>query len=305
MKYWQHILFLCFFLGGGLPLTLVAQELNLQVIINSERARTQEKEVFEDMKVTFEQFLNNRNWTNEDFLPHERIKGNVLITINDMPQVGFYNATVQIQAVRPVHGTNYESMYLNFIDRNWSFEYLQNQPLEFNRFSFLNNISSLLSYYAYIILGLDADTFALRGGDPYFEIANNIVNNAQQSNRAGWGASGSDRRNRYWLTNDIYISSVYGPIREALYLYHRRGMDLLGTRQEEAFINMLEAIKKVADANDAQPNSIFTIAFMDAKGEEIAKIFRLASPEIRAEAVKALLRVDPNNAKRYNELLKG
>ncbi|MCH7412847.1 DUF4835 family protein [Belliella sp. R4-6] len=288
-----------------LPFFGISQELNFQVIINSDRARTQEKDVFEDMKSTFEQFLNSRNWTNDEFRPLERIKGSMLITINDMPQVGFYNATVQVQVVRPIYGTNYESMIFNFIDRNWTFEFLQNQPLEFNRFSYLNNISSLLAYYAYMALGTDYDSFTLRGGDPYFEIANAIVNNAQQSNRPGWNQSTNERRNRYWLINDIYTSSVFAQIREANYLYHRKGMDLLNKDPEEAFKNMLEAIKKLEEANTAQPNSIFTISFIDAKGDEISKIFKKAPLEIRTEAVELLLKVDPTNSRKYNDLLRG
>ncbi len=294
-----------FFLLILTSLPAISQELNFQVIINSDRARTQETRVFEDMKVNFEQFINGRTWTGDQFQPTERIKGNILITISDMPQVGFYNATVQIQSVRPVYGTSYESMVLNFIDRNWSFEFLQNQPLEFNRFSFLNNISSLLAYYAYVIIGFDYDSFALRGGDPYFEIANNIVNNAQQSPRPGWQANPNERRNRYWLINDIYTSSVFAPIREAMYLYHRRGLDLLTSKPEEGYKNMVKAIQLVAEANQQQPNGIFTIAFIDAKGEEISKILKNASMEIRTEAVEALLKIDPSNARRYNDLLKG
>lgn len=285
--------------------TSSAQELNFTVIINSDRARTQEKDVFEDMKVSFEQFLNGRNWTGDDFQSLERIKGNMLITINDMPQVGVYNATVQVQTVRPIFGSNYESMIFNFIDRNWSFEFLQSQPLEFNRFSFLNNISSLLAYYAYMAIGIDYDSFALRGGDSYFEIANAIVNNAQQTPRPGWSQNPSDRRNRYWLINDIYTSSVFAPIREAYYLYHRRGMDILLREPEEAYKNILAAIKLVSDANQAQPNSIFTIAFIDAKGDEITKILKKAPAEIKTVAVEYLLKVDPTNARKYNDLLKG
>ncbi len=284
---------------------LLAQELNFSVIINSDRARTQEGAIFEDMKVNFEQFLNGRTWTSDAFLAAERIKGNVLITISDMPQVGFYNATVQIQTIRPVYGTNYESMVLNFIDRSWSFEFLQSQPLEFNRFSFLNNISSLLAYYAYIAIGFDYDSFSPRGGDPYFEIANNIVNNAQQSPRPGWSSNPNDRRNRYWLINDIYTSSVFAPIREANYLYHRKGLDILSSNPEEAFNNILEALKMLSEVNQQQPNGIFTIAFIDAKGEEVSKLLKKAPMEIRTQAVEYLLKVDPNNARRYNDILKG
>lgn len=287
-----------FFLEGQ------AQELDFRVIINSDRSRFQNTEVFNEMKTSFEQFLNGRTWTSDEYRPEERIKGNMLITISEVPQIGVYSATVQVQVVRPVFGTNYESVVLNFIDRNWTFEYQESQPLEFNRFSFLNNISSLLAFYANIALGMDYDTFALKGGNPYFEVANDIVNNAQQSGRVGWVQNPSDRRSRYWLINDIYISTVYAPIREAIYLYHRKGVDQLATAPDEAYSSILEAIQLVADANKQQPNGIYTISFVDAKSDEIAQILKNAPFEIREKAVPLLLEIDPNNARKYNELLK-
>lgn len=280
-----------------------AQELDFRVIINSDRSRFQNTEVFNQMKTSFEQFLNGRTWTSDEYRPEERIKGNLLITISEVPQIGVYSATVQIQVVRPVFGTNYESVVLNFIDRNWTFEYQESQPLEFNRFSFLNNISSLLAFYAHIALGMDYDTFALKGGNPYFEVANDIVNNAQQSGRVGWVQNPSDRRSRYWLINDIYISPVYAPIREAMYLYHRKGIDQLATAPDEAYSSILEAIQHVAEANKQQPNGIFTISFVDAKTDEIAQILKNAPFDIREKAVPLLLEIDPNNARKYNELL--
>lgn len=280
-----------------------AQELDFRVIINSDRSRFQNTEVFNQMKTSFEQFLNGRTWTSDEYRPEERIKGNLLITISEVPQIGVYSATVQVQVVRPVFGTNYESVVLNFIDRNWTFEYQESQPLEFNRFSFLNNISSLLAFYANIALGMDYDTFALKGGNPYFEIANDIVNNAQQSGRVGWVQNPSDRRSRYWLINDIYISPVYAPIREAMYLYHRKGIDQLATAPDEAYSSILEAIQRVAEANKQQPNGIFTISFVDAKTDEIAQILKNAPFDIREKAVVLLLEIDPNNARKYNELL--
>jgi hypothetical protein len=287
-------------------LTVAAQgqELNFTVIINSERSRIQNTDIFNQMKTNFEQFLNGRSWTTDEFRPEERVKGNLLITINEVPQIGFYNATVQIQVVRPVYGTNFESLIFNFADRNWSFEYLESQPLEFNRFTFLNNISSLLAFYAHIALGVDYDTFAKRGGNPFFEIANDIVNNAQQSGRAGWVQSQTDRRSRYWLINDIYVSTVYGSIRDAYFLYHRQGMDLIQLDPDTAYKNILEAIRLVTAANNLQPNGIFTITFMDAKSDEISQVLKSAPFEIRSEAVKLLLEVDPNNSKKYNELLR-
>lgn len=281
-----------------------SQELDFTVIINSDRARIQNTDVFNQMKTSFEQFLNGRSWTTDEFRPEERIKGNLLITINDVPQVGYYEATVQIQTVRPIYGTNYESLVFNFVDRNWNFEYIESYPLEFNRFTYLNNISSLLAFYAHIALGLDFDTFASKGGDDFFEVANDIVNNAQQSGRPGWMQSTSDRRNRYWLISDIYTSSVFSTIREAYYLYHRQGLDILQSDPETAYQNMVQAIRLVSEANKTQPNGIFTISFMDAKSDEISKVLKNASLELRTEAVKLLLEVDPNNARKYNELLK-
>lgn len=284
---------------------LLSQQLNFSVIINSERAQTQDRDVFDNMKTAFEQFLNGRSWTDDEFRPEERIKGNLLITINEMPQVGVFVATVQIQTVRPVFGSNYESLLFNFADRNWTFEYIESQPMEFNRFSYLNNVTSLLAFYAYIALGLDYDSFSPRGGNSYFEIASNIVSNAQQSPRPGWGQSQSDRRNRYWLSNELFTSQVMVPIRDAYYLYHRRGMDMLISNPKEAYQNILEAIKKVGEANQVQPNSILTISFMDAKSDEISKVLKNAPQEIRQEAVEVLLKVDPNNARKYNDILKG
>ena len=288
----------------GFFLQTQAQELDFRVLINSDRSRFQNTEVFNQMKTSFEQFLNGRTWTSDEYRPEERIKGNLLITISEVPQIGVYSATVQVQVVRPVYGTNYESVVLNFIDRNWTFEYQESQPLEFNRFSFLNNISSLLAFYANIALGMDYDTFALKGGNPYYEVANDIVNNAQQSGRTGWVQNPSDRRSRYWLINDIYISTVYAPIREAIYLYHRKGIDQLATAPEEAYSSILEAIRLVAEANKLQPNGIYTISFVDAKSDEIAQVLKNAPFEIREKAVPLLLEIDPNNARKYNELLK-
>lgn len=288
----------------GFFLQTKAQELDFRVIINSDRSRFQNTEVFNQMKTSFEQFLNGRTWTSDEYRPEERIKGNLLITISEVPQIGVYSATVQIQVVRPVFGTNYESVVLNFIDRNWTFEYQESQPLEFNRFSFLNNISSLLAFYAHIALGMDYDSFSLKGGNPYFEVANDIVNNAQQSGRAGWVQNPNDRRSRYWLINDIYISTVYAPIREAVYLYHRQGLDQLTAAPEEAYSSLLKSIQLVAEANKLQPNGIYTISFVDAKGDEIPQVLKNAPFTIREKAVPLLLEIDPNNARKYNELLK-
>ncbi|AWW31503.1 DUF4835 domain-containing protein [Echinicola strongylocentroti] len=291
------------FLFLGVTFQVTAQELNFTVTINSERARTQNKDIFDQMKNSFEQFLNGRSWTNDQYDASERIKGNILVTINDMPQVGYFEATVQIQAVRPVYGTSYETLSFNFVDRNWNFEFKESQPMEFNRYSYLNEITSLLAYYAHIVIGLDYDTFSQEGGEPYFEIANNIVSNALQSGRSGWDQDPGNRRNRYWLIDELYSSQVTRAIREASYLYHRKGLDQLTSNPEDAYKNILQALEKLAEVNNTQPNSILTITFMDAKSDEISKILQNAPLDIQEQAVEHLLQVDPNNARKYNDIL--
>ncbi|GGF18804.1 type IX secretion system protein PorD [Echinicola rosea] len=297
----NRLFLLLLFLSFTIQVT--AQELNFTVTINSERARTQNKDIFDQMKNSFEQFLNGRSWTNDQYDASERIQGNMLITINDMPQVGYFEATVQIQAVRPVYGTSYETLTFNFVDRNWNFEFKESQPMEFNRYSYLNEITSLLAYYAYIVIGIDYDSFSQEGGEPHFEIANNIVSNALQSSRLGWDQDPSNRRNRYWLIDELYSSQVTRAIREAYYLYHRRGLDLLTQNPEEAYTNILQALGKLAEVNNTQPNSILTITFMDAKSDEVTKILKNAPLEIKEQAVDYLLQVDPNNARKYNDIL--
>lgn len=293
------LLFVCF----QASFLVQAQELNFTVTVNKERASIQNTTIFDEMKVAFEQFLNGRSWTQDEFRPEERIKGNLLITINEASTVGSFSATAQVQVVRPIYGTNYESLIFNFADRDFRFEYVESQPLEFNRFSFLNNISSMLAFYANIALGLDYDSFQQDGGNPYFTAANEIANTASQSGRAGWVNTSSDRRNRFWLINDIYISSVFAPIREAYYLYHLKGMDRLLLDPESAYTNMLEALRLVAEANKAQPNGIFTISFMDAKSDEVSQVFKEAPLELRQKALEILMELDPNNARKYNENL--
>lgn len=167
-------------------MSIYGQELNCNVQINAEQVQTSEREVFKDMETAFTQFMSTRKWTNEVVLPQERINCNLIITINSMPNIGSFSATVQIQSARPIYNSNYESIMFNFADREWDFEYVQSQPIEFTENNYINNLSSLLAYYAYIIIGLDYDSFGELSGAPYFLVAQNIVNNAQQANRTGW-----------------------------------------------------------------------------------------------------------------------
>ncbi len=278
------------------------QELNCSIFVNAERVESTEREVFKEMEVAFSQFLNNRKWTNDNYTQDERINCNIVINIQDMPSVGIFAATVQIVSARPVYGTNYESIVFNFADRDWDFEYNESQPLQFDDNVFTNNITSLLAFYAYTIIGLDYDTFGKLGGDQYFQKAWNLVNVAQQSGRSGWNQFDSNR-NRYWLAENL-INVQMRPIREGLFDYHRLGLDVFGERPEDARKTISNVLKQVQGVNQSRPNSILTISFLDAKTDEITQIFSKGNPSVRRETYNILVKLDPSNTDKYQPLIK-
>jgi len=278
-----------------------AQELNCRVIVNAQQVQTTERAVFAEMETEFAQFLNTTKWTQDDFEEEEVIKCNLVITISDMPSIGVFQASVQVLSSRPVYGTGYESVVMNFADRNWDFEYVQSQPLRFNENTFTDNITSMLAYYAFMIIGFDYDTFSELGGDPYYERAFRIVNNAQPANYPGWQQFNSVR-NRYWLIENIQNPQLEG-IRKALYDYHRNGLDIMAEDREQAEKNILTALNGVQRSNRSRPRSILTISFMDAKSGELVQIFSESNLATRRQAYNLLSNIDPSRTDEYKALI--
>lgn len=297
----RNFFLLCCFLAGAASLN--AQELNCVVTINvGPKVQTTDRAVFTDMKNAFQQFLNTRKWTNDNYLPHEKINCSILININDMPAIGFFNASVQVQAARPVYNTNYNSLIFNFADRDWEFDYLESQPLEFNDNTFTSNITSLLAFYAYIILGVDYDTFSELGGTPHFQKALQVVNNAQSSNRPGWQSVGSIR-NRYWLIENI-INPQFADIRKTYYSYHRLALDTFDKDPDASREIILTGLKDIKKARDINPNAILVIAFFDAKGRELANVYSEGQLPIRREVYDLITTMDPSNRSSYEKIVK-
>jgi hypothetical protein len=291
---------LCFWLWA---LTAGAQELNCVVTVNvGPKVRTVDQTVFRDMKNAFQQFLNGRKWTNDTYLAHEKINCSLLININDMPSIGVFSASVQVQAARPVYNTNYTSLILNFADRDWDFEYLESQPLEYNDNTFTSNITSILAFYAYMIIGIDNDTFSELGGNANFQRALQVVNNAQSSNRTGWQPTGSIR-NRYWLIEN-YLNPQFTDIRRAMYRYHRLALDTFEKDPEQSREIILECLKNVKKARDINPNAIMVISFFDAKSKELANIFSDGALPIRREAYDLIIAMDPSNQSGYEKIIR-
>lgn len=282
---------------------LNGQELQFNVSINAEVVQTTERAIFQEMENAFQDFLNDTEWTNDVFRNNERIKGNLFLTITDQPQVGRFTANAQIQVIRPIYGTNYESVLLNFADRDWDFNYTQSQPLRFNETVYTDNVTAMLAFYAYIALGLDYDSFSPLGGSPHYERAQNIVNTAQNSGATGWGQF-QNRRNRYWLIENLYINKQFEPLRQAIYDYHRQVMDQFTEDPAAAREKVLEILKSLQAINRVLPNSIGIISFLDAKNDEIVNMFKEGDMTVRRNVYNELLRLDPSRRSKYQQIVR-
>ena len=302
MKLLNNYLRLLFAIGLLLPVVSRAQDLNCDVIINADQIQTTDRNVFQDMETTIENFMNGRDWTPDEFRVEERIKCSLSITLIEMPTIGSFKATVQIRSSRPIYNTNYESIALNFADRDWAFTYVESMPLDFNQNSYTSNLTSILAFYAYVILGLDYDSFSDLGGDSYYQIAQVIVNNAAQSGFPGWSALESTR-SRFALIDDITNQQMQA-LRSGLYKYHRLGLDVFEDDPEVTRANIIEVLESILIIKSRYPSSIFVISFFDAKTDELVNIFDQASMQEKRKAYNLLVELNPNKTDVYSKIIK-
>jgi hypothetical protein len=268
-----------------------AQELNVKVTVNADQIQTTDRNVFKDMERAFANFLNTRKWTTDNYKNYEKINCSIFLNISKMPTIGNFTASAQITAARPVFGTNYESVLLNFADREWEFEYIESYPLEYNDNAYMNNLTSMLAFYAYIIIGMDNDSFSEMGGTPFFQKALNVVNNAQSGNRAGWQALSSNR-NRYSLTENLNNPQMI-ELRKNTYKYHRLALDVFEKNPDQSREIILQVLKDVKKVWSIYPSSILVTTFFDAKATELTNVFSDGSLPIRREAYDILSSIDP------------
>lgn len=279
-----------------------AQELNAVVTINvGPKVQTTDRNVFRDMKTAFQQFLNARKWTSDVYQPHEKINCSILININDMPAIGVFSASVQIQSARPIYNSNYNSLLLNFADRDWEFEYIESQPLEFNDNTYINNLTSMLAFYAYLVIGMDYDSFSELGGTPHFQKALMVVTNAQSSNRNGWQSQGNNR-NRYWIIENL-LNPQMTDVRKAMYSYHRLGLDTFDKTPDQSRQIILAGLKNIKKARDVNPLAVLVVSFFDAKSKELANIFSEGQLPVRREAYDVITSIDPSNQTTYGKII--
>ena len=279
----KYILLLAVTLSIG---SIHAQELNAQVLVNADLVNQTNQQIFKTLERSLNEFLNTQVWTNQDLLPQEKITCSFVFNLTNYSNDQF-EATLQVQSQRPVFDTNYDTPILNFLDRDIVFNYQEFQPLFFNQSSFESNLVSLLSFYAYVILGLDADTFTKNGGVPYYEQALQVVNLAQVTSRKGWKPS-DGTRNRFWLIDNLR-ANTFREYRQALYEYHRAGLDQLTTAPLEGKEAIMKAIQQLEPLFLRRPNAFLLQIFFDAKVEEIVNLFK-EGPKVDFKETEAVLK---------------
>ena len=289
-----------FFLVLFISLHVNAQELFCSIQVNASQIQTSDRKVFQTLQTAIYEFVNNTKWTSASIKNEERIECTFLINIKEKVSNDEFKASIQIQSTRPIYGTSYKSTMLNYLDNNFRFQYLEYQSLEFNENTHLSNLTSVLAYYVYIVLGLDFDTFSEYGGAPYFIKAQNIVNNAQNAREIGWKAFESDK-NRYWLVHDL-LDTRYEEIHNCYYRYHRVGMDILSEKAEDARYEITEALIELRGIYRDNPSAFILKIFFDAKADEITKIYSEAFPNEQARIIKLLTEIDPANSAKYQAI---
>jgi hypothetical protein len=290
------------FLG---PALLLAQELRCNVQVVSQQIQGSNKQVFQTLQNAIYEFMNNRVWTDHVYAMDERIECNIMINITEQPSADEFKGTMTIQATRPVYNTNLKTTTLNFVDNDIHFRYVEFSPLELDLNSHTSNLTAILGFYAYFVLGIDYDTFSLLGGSPYFQIAERIVMNAQNAPEGGWKPLDDlAHKSRYWLVKDM-LDTEYEPLREFNYRYHRLGLDVMDKEVAEGraeITSSLELLQKLfRDRPD--PYMYLLSLFFDAKADELVNVYTESFPEERSRAHQILVEVNKPNANKYKAIL--
>jgi hypothetical protein len=306
----RKIFTLCCLLLAVVARPSQAQELNARVAITLENVTITDPTLVAQLEKDMTAFLNTRTWTRQTYLQNNQVDGRIklrmFVGITGIPQNGTYQATMRLIATRPVYGTGYETNVLSINDRNFNFIYAPNgQQLDYSPSNFVNNLSSLLAFYAYMVIGADQDTFSRLGGTTYYDQARNILQysaNQTVTNESDEGWRDTSARNRYWLLNNLTDPQLEA-FRIGLYAYYRQGMDIFIEKPDEARTSILAALNGIQKANTVRPSTLFVRAFFDAKADEITNIFRTSTDAQQKQQLIALLTdVDPGNLAKYQTI---
>lgn len=282
--------------------SIYSQDLNARVQILAPQIPNSNKRTLDVLETSIKDFLNGRRWTADALQAQERIDCNFVITITDWDGSSNFKAEAQIQSNRPIYNTSYSSTILNISDKDFDFNYSEGQTLDFSDQSYISNLSSLLAFYAYIITGMDYDTFSKFGGTAYFQKAQTVLDNAQNAPNTGWKAF-ENLRNRFWLVENLTNKS-YNPIRESMYNYHRDGLDVMAensSKGRKAIFSLLPQLQKI---DKQKQGSLLNQLFFTAKSDELINILNSADQQERMKAFNILSDIDPANSLKYEALKK-
>jgi hypothetical protein len=282
-----------------------SQELNCQVSIITDarlEVTSVEKEVFDQLKQTIFDFMNNTQWTKDKFKVEERINCNIQLQINSIPSPGNYEGSLQVQSSRPAFSSSYNTTVFNFQDDDVQFSFSRNAVLIYAPNQYRDNLTSILAFYAYFIIGMDYDSFSLKGGTPYFNEAQQIVSNAQVSSAKGWKSNEQGKRNRFYLVDNV-LHQLFEPLRECNYEYHRKGVDMLYDDKLKGRQAIYDALNKLSKVVATRPNSVNLLNFVQSKRDELKNLYSDAEVKDKNDIVNLLKRIDPANASRYQEII--
>jgi hypothetical protein len=277
------------------------QEFLADIRVTAPTIEGTDRRVFDALQTALYDFVNNRKWTNINFKNQERIECSILITIRERVSSDEFKGTINLVLRRPAYKSSYNSVLLNYVDENFQFRYIESQPLDFIENTYSSSLTSTLAFYLYYFLGLDFDTFSLYGGDPFFRVAEGIVNAAQNAPERGWKAFDGNR-NRYWLVENM-TNPAYRPLRQFYYDYHRLGIDVMSEKPDEGRAVIGQSLNYLQQTWKERPNLLMLTLIFDAKRDEIINIFSQGSPQEKTKAVNIMREIDPANASKYEKIL--
>lgn len=278
-----------------------AQEINCRARVNAGRNVSVDPAVYQTMTDEINKFLDEKIWTDLKFEDSERIECSFNISITEELGSDRFRGQLTVQANRPVFNSDYKTTVINFVDKDIEFGYQQFQNLDYNPNTYVSELTCLIAYYVYLIIGMDMDTYSLNGGTSYLVKAQQVVNLAQNSSSKGWKAF-EKKENRYWIVENL-LNNRFRPLREAAYKYHLKGLDEMYEDEIAGRAAVMQCLDLIQRVHKDQPNSISTKMFFNAKADEITKILSKATAIEKSKAITILNSVDPSNVARYNRIL--
>ena len=282
---------------------VAAQEMKCDIRINSSQVAGTDKTVFQNLQTALYEFINNTKWTNINFKTAEKIECSIAITIKERTDSNTFSGELNMALRRPCYKASYTTPMLNYVDQKFTFEYTDGQPLDFSLSTHMSDLTSTIAFYVYMFLGLDFDSFSQNGGSPFFEAAQQIVNNAQSSSQQGWKAFDGNK-NRYWMVENMTNNS-YAPLHQFFYEYHRLGLDVMSEKPDEGRAAILRSLGYLQAVHASYPTCFFLQLIVEAKRDEIVNVFSQGSQQEKTQATNIMKEIDPAQSSIYDAILQG